>query len=191
MIQHGKTLISEDILEKKFVCDLERCKGACCVEGASGAPLEKEETIILQEIYPKIRHYLPETGQKAIDEQGTSIVDSDGDHVTPLVDGKECAYTVFDELGVASCGIEKAHRDGVVDFRKPISCHLYPIRIDHYASFDAVNYHHWPICEAACALGEKLSVPTYRFTKDALIRKYGEKWYRELEVIAEAWEKEN
>ncbi len=190
MIQHGKTLVSEDILEKKFVCDLNRCKGACCVEGESGAPLEKGEVEILKEIYPIIKSSLPKAGQAAIDAQGTSIVDSDGDDVTPLVNGKECAYTVFNESGIASCGIENANKEGLINFRKPISCHLYPIRIDSYPSFDAVNYHHWPICNDACTLGEQLSVPTFKFTKDALIRKYGQKWFNELEIIAEQWEKE-
>lgn len=188
MIAVGDTLLSEDLLEKAFVCDLTKCKGACCVEGDAGAPLESEEVTILEEIYEDVKPFLRPEGAAAIEEQGTSIQDpSDDEWVTPLVNGAECAYVIFDEKGVTKCGIEKAWEEGAVDFRKPVSCHLYPIRIDKYATYDAVNYHKWQICSPACDLGAQLKVPVYKFTKDALIRKYGPEWYKELEEVAEQW----
>jgi hypothetical protein len=190
VIEHRGTLISEDLFEKRFVCDLNACKGACCVEGESGAPLEPEEDALLRELWPKIRPYIPEKGQRAIDAHGVSEVDDDGDLVTTLVEGRgECAFTVF-ENGIALCGIEKAWKDGVVDFRKPISCHLYPIRIARLKFHEGLNYHRWPICKPACECGAKLDVPVFRFLKDALTRKYGAEWYAELEAIHAAWEAE-
>lgn len=189
MIQIGKTLISEDLLEKEFVCNLTACKGACCIEGDSGAPLLESETKILEKISDAVRPYLRPEGIEAIDEQGPWITDSDGDLVTPLVNNAECAYVVFDDNGTTLCGIEKAYRDGVVDFRKPVSCHLYPIRIKEYPSFDAVNYDKWDICSDACTLGEELHVPVYKFASEALKRRYGDEWYNELTEVAEAWSK--
>ncbi len=188
MIEHRSTLISEDLFEQRFVCDLNACKGACCVEGSSGAPLEPEEAELIKALWPKIKPYIPEKGQQAVAEFGTSVVDDDGDLVTPLVDGdKECAVTVFDEKGIALCGIEKAWKDGQIPFRKPISCHLYPIRITKLKFHEGLNYHRWPICKPACSCGKKLDVPVYRFLKDALTRKYGAEWYAELEEIHAAW----
>jgi len=191
VIEHRGTLISEDLFEKRFVCDLNACKGACCVEGASGAPLEVEEETLLRELWPKIKPYIPEKGQRAIDEHGVSEVDEDGDLVTTLVEGRgECAFTVFDDKGIALCGVEKAWKDGAIPFRKPISCHLYPIRIAKLKFHEGLNYHRWPICKPACTCGAKLDVPVYRFLKDALTRKYGAEWYSELEQIHAAWEAE-
>ena len=187
MIQLQNTLISEDILEKEFVCNLSKCKGACCVEGDAGAPLSEEETKTLENIFEDVEPYLREEGIKAIQEQGTWIIGEDGDKETPLVNGSECAYVIFDEKGITKCGIEKAYEDGKVDFKKPVSCHLYPVRIKGYSEFDAVNYHKWPICSDACSLGKELEVPIYQFVKDALIRKYGEDWWNELDAIAGAW----
>lgn len=187
MIEHRGTLISEDLFEERFVCDLNACKGACCVEGESGAPLEEEEAALIAELWPKIKPYIPESGQRAVAGSGTSVIDSDGDRVTPLVDGhKECAFTVF-EKGVALCGIEKAWKDGAIPFRKPISCHLYPIRIAKLKFHDGLNYHRWHLCEPACACGAKLGVPVFRFLKDALVRRYGQVWYAELEEVFAAW----
>ena len=191
MIQIEDKLISEEIFSEKFVCDLTRCKGACCVEGDAGAPLDKEETEILDALYPKIKPYLRKEGVQAIEEQGTWTVDPmDGDFVTPLVNGSECAYVIFDEKGITKCGIEKAYEDGVVDYHKPISCHLYPIRVTEYTDFSALNYHEWPICAPACDLGKELSVSVYRFLKSPLIRKYGENFYETLTEAAQEYEKE-
>lgn len=188
MIEHRHTLISEDLFEKRFVCDLNACKGACCVQGESGAPLEPDESMQLKKLWPKIKPFIPKKGQQAVAEQGTSVIDSDGDLVTPLVDGdKECAYTVFDEKGIALCGVEMAWKAGAIPFRKPISCHLYPIRVEKMKFHDGLNYHKWPICKPACTCGAKLDVPVFRFLKDSLIRRYGETWYTELEEIHREW----
>ncbi len=188
MIAIDDTLISEEILEKAFVCDLSKCKGACCVEGDAGAPLEKEEKLILEQGYSAVKPYLRKEGIAAIESQGKAVVDpNDGEFVTPLVNGAECAYVIFDEKGVTKCGIEKAWEEGATSFRKPVSCHLYPIRISKYPSFDAVNYHKWQICAPACSLGAQLKVPVYQFAKDALVRKYGEDWFKQLEIVAENW----
>lgn len=189
MIHLGKTLISEDIIEKEFVCNISKCKGVCCVEGESGAPLEENETLILDQIYDTVIPYMRPEGIEAIEKQGKHIIDLEGDYVTPLVNQAECAYVVFEENGTASCAIEKAYNDGKIDWKKPISCHLYPIRVTDYSEFSAVNYHRWPICNDACSLGKELQVPVYKFTKEALIRKFGEDWYNELSLIAEEYQK--
>lgn len=183
MFQIGDTLISEDILSEEFVCNLSKCKGICCVDGDSGAPLEDDELQILDDIFEKIKPYLRKEGIEAIEKQGKYVKDFDDEWVTPLVNGSECAYVVFDDKGIAKCGIENAYNDGVVDFKKPISCHLYPVRIKEYKKFTAVNYHVWDICSDACVLGKELKVNVAHFVKDALIRKFGQEWYDELMVI--------
>ncbi len=180
MIAIDNTLVSEHLLEKKFVCDLEACKGACCVEGESGAPLEEEEIPILEEIYDKVKPYMDKDGIKAIDKQGFYVIDEDGDYTTPLIKGAQCAFVYFDDTNTAKCAIEKAHREGKIDFQKPISCHLYPVRIKKYKSYEAVNYHKWHLCKPACVCGAKLDVPVYRFLKEPLIRRFGEDWYAQL-----------
>jgi hypothetical protein len=191
MIQIDDKLISEDIFSEEFVCNLSKCKGACCVEGDVGAPLDKDETLILERIFEQVKPYLRPEGVKAIEEQGTWVLDpSDNDYVTPMVEGKECAYVIFDEKGITKCGIEKAYEDGAVDWQKPISCHLYPIRIDEYRTFTALNYHKWEICSDACTLGRELKVPIYKFVKTPLIRKYGEEWYQTLCDAADEWKAE-
>jgi len=181
MIEIDNTVVSLDVIEKKFSCDISRCKGYCCVHGASGAPLEDGEEEILKRIYPEIKPFLREEGIQAIDEQGTSVIDTDGEIVTPLVDGEECAYAIF-EKGIARCGIERAYEQGATDFNKPISCHLYPIRIKKYHNFEAVNYDIWHICDSARDLGRKMHVTVYDFTKVALIRKYGKEYCAKLEM---------
>ena len=191
LISVGNCLVSREVLEEEFVCNLSACKGACCVEGDAGAPLTSEEVEILEHEYKNIQPFLRIEGQMAVESQGTSVVDpSDDEMVTPLVAGKECAYVIFDDNGVTKCGIEKAWEEGATSFRKPVSCHLYPIRIQEYEEFEAVNYHEWQICSAACELGQSLKVPVYQFTRDALIRKYGPDWYAELKEVAEVWTQE-
>ncbi|MCG8575387.1 MAG: DUF3109 family protein [Flavobacteriales bacterium] len=184
MFQIGKTLISEEILENDFVCNLSACMGACCVDGESGAPLEDSETEILVDIYQKVKPYLRNEGVVAIENQGAFIKGEDGEWETPLVNNSECAYVIFDENEIAKCGLEAAYNDGAIKWKKPISCHMYPIRVREYSEFTAVNYHKWLICDPACSLGEELKVPIYKFVKDALIRKFGENWYAELEDVA-------
>ena len=190
MIQIDDKLISEDLFSEEFVCNLAKCKGICCVEGDAGAPLDEDETKILDEIYPKIKPYLRSEGIQAIEEQGTYTLDFEGDLVTPLVNNAECAYVIFDEKGYTKCAIEKAYEDGVIDWQKPISCHLYPIRITEYSNFSAINYHEWNICSDACTLGKELGIKVYQFLKKPLIRKYGEEFYQTLSEAAEEWEKE-
>jgi hypothetical protein len=180
MIKIGEVLVSDDIKEKEFVCNLEKCKGACCVEGDYGAPLEEDELEILKEIYPKVKPYLTKEGIKAIEEQGTHVLDEDGDLSTPTIGGKECAYALYDAKGILKCGIEQAYYDGKIGWKKPISCHLYPIRITKKKNFEAVNYHKWDICSPACTFGKELGVPIYKFLKEPLIRKYGQDWYEGL-----------
>jgi hypothetical protein len=184
MLEIGKAIVSFDVLEEHFLCDLAKCKGACCVEGDSGAPLTNEEAVKLEKIYPIIEEYMTPEGKAVIAHQGSSMVDSDGDTVTPLVNNRECAYTFKDERGIVKCAIEKAFFDGKIDFRKPVSCHLFPIRITEYKRFDAVNYQELKICKPGrvCGIGQKL--PLYQFLKEPLIRKYGEKWYEQLEYAA-------
>lgn len=190
MLAIGNTLISEDIIEKQFVCDLNACKGACCVKGDYGAPIEEEEKAILEEIYPIVKPYLLPEGIAAIEKQGKFLLYEKKEWVTPLAKGKACAYTVFDD-GVAKCGIEKAYNDGKITFKKPVSCHLYPIRITKQRNgMDALNYDRWSVCKAACKLGASLKVSVFKFLKDSLIRKYGKAWYKELEIAADLLEKD-
>lgn len=183
MLEIGKTIISLAVIRSCFTCNLSACKGACCVTGDSGAPLEPDEADILKEIFPVIKPYLSEVSVKTIEESGTSVIDFEKDTVTPLNNGKECAYVVF-ENGIAFCAIEKAYKDGLIGFRKPVSCHLYPIRIKRYRDFDAVNYDRWEICKDAITLGEQINNPVYKFTGEALIRKYGKEWYDMLGIAA-------
>ncbi|MFC3810543.1 DUF3109 family protein [Lacihabitans lacunae] len=181
MILIDDTCVSEDVADKFFVCNLDKCKGACCVEGDLGAPLEDAELQILEDIYEKVKPYLSPEGIAAIEAQGKYIKDWEGDYSTTTIDEKECAYAIYDEKGILKCGIEQAYNDKVIDFKKPISCHLYPIRITKYDNFHAINYERWSICSDACDLGEKLGVPVYQFLKDPLVRAYGEAWYKQLE----------
>ena len=183
MFQLGKTIVSEDILEKEFVCNLSACKGACCVDGDAGAPLSLEETAILDRIYPKVKPFLRKEGIAAIETQGKWTIDGEGELETPLIDEKDCAYVIYDRK-TALCGIEQAYNQGLIDFKKPVSCHLYPIRVKDFSEFAAVNYDKWEICDDACSLGKELEVPVYKFVKEALIRKFGIDWYTELEKVA-------
>lgn len=185
MFQLGKTIVSEEVIENDFVCNLHACKGACCIDGEAGAPLDKEETEILERIYPKVKPFLRPEGIAAIEAQGTFVRTEDGELETPLIDGADCAYVIFDDQGTALCGIEEAHNKGEIDWKKPVSCHLYPVRVQDYSEFSAVNYHRWEICDDACSLGKELGVPVYKFVKEALIRKFGADWYTELESVAE------
>ncbi len=190
MIQIGKTIVSQVAFEHAFCCDLTKCKGACCVEGDAGAPLAESEVQILEEIQSAIQPFLRPEGIQSIMDQGVAIQEPNGEWVTPLVDGKECAYVVFDG-GVAKCGIEQAAAAGAVEWPKPISCHLYPIRVTKYQEFDALNVHHWKVCEPACSLGNELKLPVFRFLKEALVRAYGADWMEEAEAVYEHLEEQN
>lgn len=189
MIEHHNTLISEELFEKQFVCNLDACKGACCEVGDSGAPLTPDEAKLIERHYEAIKPYMSDRGIKAVAEQGcTSVVDMDGELVTPLVqEYAECVFAKKDGKGVWQCGIEQAYHDGKIGFNKPLSCHLYPIRVTKLKYHDALNYHQWEICDPACELGARLGVPAFRFVQHALKRAYGEEWYEELEVVYEEW----
>ena len=179
MIQVEDKIISMDVFEKQFVCDLNACKGACCVEGDSGAPVLKEEERILDQIYEKVKPYMRKEGIIQIENKGVAVYDSDGELTTPLVNNRECAFVTF-ENGISKCAIEKAYLDDKIEFKKPISCHLFPIRIKEYRDFAAINYEEIKICKPACKCGSKLEVPVYVFLKEPLIRKYGIVWYKKL-----------
>lgn len=189
MIIIQQTLISEDIFEKQFVCDLNACKGACCVEGDEGAFVDPSEKKKLEQVYPAVKPYLTKEGIKAIEKQGYYITNDEGILKTPLMNGGPCAYTIF-ENGIALCGIEKAYREKKIKWPKPVSCHLYPIRISKVGEFDALNYEKWNICKPACKNGKTLGVPIFRFVKDAIIRKYGKEYYEAMEAAFEYMQNE-
>jgi hypothetical protein len=180
-------LVSLSIVEEHFVCQLDECKGACCWEGDYGAPLNIAELTILDELADKIRPFLTIEGALSIAVQGNYVyIDGANEYATPLINDKACAYLTTDANGIAKCGIEKAYEAGAIDFQKPISCHLYPIRADVMSNgYEALNYHEWEICSAACSAGRKLKVPVYQFVKTAIVRKYGEDFYNELDAAAQ------
>lgn len=185
MVQIDDTIISLDVFDAKFICDLDKCKGECCIEGESGAPLEDDEVAKLEAVLPIVWDDLSEEAKAVIDAQGVAYEDMDGDMVTSIVNGKDCVFTCYDASGMCKCAIEKAYREGKIDFYKPISCHLYPIRLEKYREFTAVNYHRWSVCKAAEILGQKEGLPVYRFLKEPLIRKFGSEWYEQLEICAD------
>lgn len=180
MLQIQHTLISDDLFEQQFICDLCKCKGQCCVDGESGAPITREEFAQINEILPAIWNDLSSKAQELIHQQGIAYTDTDGELVTSIVNGEECVFTWFDADGVCKCAIDSAYREGRISVQKPVSCHLYPIRLRAYADFTAVNYHRWSVCQPAVKLGRKEGVPLYRFLKEPLIRKFGEEWYHEV-----------
>lgn len=184
MLEIGRAIVSLDILEKEFLCDLLKCKGACCVEGDSGAPVTPDEVQEIEKAYPEFKSYIPLNHQQEIADQGFAVIDIEGDLVTPLVDNRQCAYS-YKEHGIIKCGIEKAYLDQKITFRKPVSCHLFPIRITEYKRFDAVNYERLDICKPGRQCGKSARLPVYVFLKEPLIRKYGSDWYSQLEYAAE------
>ena len=184
MIQIDDTLVSLDVIERFFLCDLAHCKGECCVEGDSGAPLEMSEIAELEKVLPEVWNDLSPKAQAIIKKQGVAYKDEDGDMVTSIVDGKDCVFTCYDSDGTCKCAIEKAYREGRSDFYKPISCHLYPVRLNRYPDFTAVNYHKWSICKCAEVLGKKQNVRAYQFLKEPLVRRFGQEWYDELCTVA-------
>lgn len=182
MLQIDNTIISFDLLRSFFVCDLASCKGECCIEGDDGAPLENDEIEIIQNLLPHIWNDLTDNAKKLIEKQGISYIDRAGEPVTSIINGAECVFTYTDEHGICKCAIEKAYREGKTDFQKPISCHLYPVRLKKYNNYIAVNYHRWNICNCAESLGSNLKIPVYQFLKEPLIRQFGHDWYNQLEI---------
>lgn len=188
MLRINDTIFSRDILEKKFICDLKACHGGCCRYGDSGAPLSNAEAMSLKEIWPVVKGYLTEEGIAAIEKKGTSEIDLQGDLVTPLIGNEECAYSVISD-GIYSCGIEKAWSEGHVSFRKPLSCHLFPIKIKHFSDFTGVNYQELPICECGRKKGMKKNIFVFEFLKDSLTRAIGTEMYDELCIAARQMKK--
>jgi len=185
MLQIKDTLISLDLIDRQFCCDLIRCGGMCCVEGESGAPVEMDEIAELEKALPLIWEDLSEKAKVVIKKQGVVYADQDGEMVTSIVNGKDCVFTCYDEKGLCLCAIEKAWRAGKISFMKPISCHLYPIRVKKFDDFTAVNYQEWSICSSARLKGKQSGIPVYQFLKGPLIRKFGQGWYEELCKAAE------
>jgi hypothetical protein len=185
IIEIDNFLVSSAILTERFICDLSKCHGACCIIGDSGAPLSKDECDLISSEYPKFKNYLRDEGIRSIKESGPFVLDRDGDLVTPLIDGEECSFTVFDQQDNCLCGIELAWREGMSDFRKPISCWLYPIRVSTLSNgMTALNLHEWHICLDAFAKGRKEGVPVYRFLKEPIVFAFGSDFYDKLEIAA-------
>ena len=189
MFKIGKTLVSEEIIETHFHCNVDACKGACCIEGSGGAPLMENEVKIIDKNYKKIAPYLSQEAKNKISKDGKYIYDKEGKMETPLLDGKACVYVHYKSNGLLECGIEKAYNEGQIELKKPLSCHLYPIRIKEYSSFTAVNYHKWGICSEACSFGENHKKPLFQFVKEALIKRFGDDWFIELEKVAKELKK--
>jgi hypothetical protein len=189
MLQIQDTLISLDLIEQQFCCNLTHCRGICCVEGDSGAPVELDEVLKLESALPDVWDDLSEEAKKIIREQGVVYADKDGELVTSIVNGKDCVFTCYDEKGTCLCAVEKAWREGKINFMKPVSCHLYPIRVKKFPDFTAVNYQEWSICSGARLYGQQIGLPVYQFLKEPLIRKFGQEWYEELCIAAEQLKK--
>jgi hypothetical protein len=190
MIQIGDKIVSQDIFDVLFACDYAACKGACCVEGDSGAPLDPGEADQLRKYLPLVEHLLSPQAKAIIAEQGVSYLDEDGDEVTSIVHGKDCVFTTYDEHGNCRCAYEMIYYEGKSDFIKPISCQLYPIRLTRYKDFTAVNYHKWSICKCALKRGKQLQLPVYKFLEGPLTRAFGEEWYAQLEDVARLLQEE-
>ena len=188
MIAIDNVLVSDQVVEAQFVCDLMKCKGGCCEDGDAGAPLEKDELEIINRIFEAIKPYLTKEGLRWIEKHGRYVYDREFGWVTPTIEGKMCVYGFRDQNGIIKCGIEQAYRDGKIDFKKPVSCHLYPITLKSgkKGEYDRVNYEpRETLCKPACGLGKKLKVPVFEFLKEPIIRKYGEDFYNALEKVAQ------
>lgn len=189
LVEVKDKVVSTEIFRRKFVCDLNACKGACCVEGDAGAPLKKEEVTIIEDNLEKIKPYMRPEGIDVVEKEGVSYLDQENEPVTTLINGGECAFVFFDDKGITKCSIEQAYLDGKINYKKPISCHLYPIRVKKFNDFEALAYDEWDICKPACACGEELDVPVYKFLKEPLIRAYGQSFFDELLIVDEEFQK--
>lgn len=190
MLQIQNTLVSLDLAERFFCCDLEQCKGQCCIEGDAGAPVTEDEAAEIEKALPSIWDDMLPAGRREVEENGVSYIDEEGDRVTTIVDGRNCAFTCYAPGGICLCAIEKARREGRTSFRKPISCYLYPVRITEYPAFTAVNYHRWKICKSAEVNGRRLGIRLYQFLKEPLIERFGSAWYAELELACSEYLKQ-
>lgn len=184
-------VVSLDIVEQFFCCDLDRCLGQCCIEGDAGAPLLPEEVTQLRKALPVVADDLTPSARRVIEEQGVCYRDKDGDLVTSLADGEACVFSTFSPGGKCLCALEKAHREGRLDFCKPISCALYPIRVTKYPSFTAINYHRWKICKSAEVCGREKHLRVYQVLREPLVRAFGKEWYDKLCHTAEEYLRQN
>ena len=191
MFQIQNTLVTLDIVEQFFCCDLEKCLGACCIEGDAGAPVTPAEVSEIQKVLPVIEHEMLPRAIEEVRSRGVAYTDPEGDLVTTLLDGRNCAFTCYGPGGVCLCAIEKARREGrIKGFLKPASCALYPIRVKEYPTYTALNYHRWKICRPAEQLGRKKGIRLYQFLREPLIARFGQKWYDELVANCELYLKE-
>lgn len=190
MIVIQDTIISEELFDIKFTCHLEKCKGACCIKGDAGAPLEATDIEEIEKNLDRIKPFMTPEYRQGIEENGFYETDKDGDTVTTCSADGACNFVVYDALGTTQCAIEMAHNAGEIGYKKPISCHLYPVRLRKFKNYTAVNYNYWDICKPACTLGQELNIPIYKFVKEALTRKFGAEWYSELEMQAMDYKKE-
>ena len=187
MLQIKDTLVSLDLAERFFCCDLDQCLGQCCIDGDAGAPITKAEQKILEEITPSLMPDLLPAARKEIEDNGVAYIDEEGDLVTSIIDGRNCVYTCYAEGGKCLCAIDRAYREGRCSWRKPLSCYLYPLRLTEYPTFTAVNYHRWKICRSAETNGRKLGIRLYQFMREPLIERFGQEWYDELVEACEAY----
>lgn len=187
MLQIGDTLVTLDVVERFFCCDLDKCLGQCCIDGDAGAPVTEAELEDIRRVLPEVIDDLLPASRKQIEEAGLAYRDPEGELVTQIIDTGNCVFSTFSEGGMCQCAFEKAFREGRIDFYKPISCHLYPLRLKEYPTFTAVNYHRWKICKCAEVLGRAKGLRVYQFLKQPLIRRFGEDWYRELEFTCEEY----
>lgn len=191
MLEIQNTLVSLDLVERYFCCDLDACLGACCIEGDAGAPITEAEAEAIRRDLPAVYNELSPAAQTAVTERGVSYIDEEGDLVTTIVNGRDCAFTCYEAGGKCLCAFDRAHRQGRTKFQKPISCYLYPVRLTEYPTFTAVNLHRWKICRPAEKLGRRLGLRAYQFLKDPLTARFGKEWYDELCLAAEAWLAQN
>lgn len=187
MLQIKDTLVSLDLAERFFCCDLDQCLGQCCIDGDAGAPITEAEREILEDLTPALMPELLPVAQEEIKTNGVAYVDEEGDLVTSIIDGRNCVYTCYAEGGKCLCAIDRAYREGRCSWRKPISCYLYPLRLTEYPTFTAVNYHRWKICRSAESNGRKLGIRLYQFMREPLIERFGQEWYDELVEACEAY----
>lgn len=185
MLQIKDVIVSFDVLTESFSCDLAHCKGECCIEGDAGAPVTPDEIAQIEELLPTIWEDLSIEARKVINSQGVAYTDPEGELVTSIVNGKDCVFTCYGDDGCCYCAIEKAYRNGLCKFKKPVSCHLYPIRVKRIGDYYGLNYDRWDVCRAAVLKGRKDGIPIYKYLKEPLVRRFGQEWYDELELTVE------
>lgn len=185
MLQIKDVIVSFDVLTESFSCDLAHCKGECCIEGDAGAPVTPDEIAQIEELLPTIWEDLSIEALKVINSQGVAYTDPEGELVTSIVNGKDCVFTCYGDDGCCYCAIEKAYRNGLCKFKKPVSCHLYPIRVKRIGDYYGLNYDRWDVCRAAVLKGRKDGIPIYKYLKEPLVRRFGQEWYDELELTVE------